>query len=204
MKICLSSTAMPWFFGPYAQQLNKFMHFILNNHPSYELFFLPLKDFNLQLNIYNFIEFCKRDSGRIDNINTNLLNKIKFIGSLKEYNKEFLVSDINTLCKKFSIDTIFFLTDLTHICTDDFFSKSAIWYPNHVIPIEKINQHKLGFFDIIIPLSPSDCIHIKEKVLDTVIEHVPHTIELQPSKDVQTDPTSLSMQEVTTRKIENP
>ena len=180
LKICFSSTAMPWFFGPYSQQLNKFMYYLLNNTNA-ELYFLPLKNFNLSPGIHNFIEFCQKDTSRIDNIDVKLLNQIKFIGGLQEYNKEFLVSDINNLCKKFGIDVVFFLTDLTHICTDNYFiPKSVIWYPNHLQPIEKINQHKLSFFDIIISLSPSDSRHIKERVKDTVVEYVPHVIELQP------------------------
>ena len=182
MKICFSSTAYPWFFGPYGKQLSLLCNYFINKN--YDVYYLSLVETN-NIKIYNYKELIKLDSSRIDNINKDLLERIKFIGGIKKNNNKILVSRINEIIDFFKIDHILFLTDLIHLCFDNYFScKSYIWYPNHFNPISIENSNNLKFFDKIIALCNCDKELIKNTLKTNNIDYVPHIIDIEkPKKD---------------------
>ena len=154
MKICLTSFAAPWFFGPYGQQLKLIANnFLSKNHEVYYL----LLSVDLPMSKISYRDLIMKENGRVDKVNNDLFQKIKFIGGISKMNGKVFVSNINQICEKFKIDSILFLMDLTKLCMDQSFSAdSAIWYPNHFMPINHENRKKLSFFNKILSLCPSD------------------------------------------------
>ena len=61
MKICLTSFAAPWFFGPYGQQLRILAEELYKK--KYEIYFLVL-DMDLPLDVYNYSTVRSFDKGK--------------------------------------------------------------------------------------------------------------------------------------------
>lgn len=183
MKICFTSTASPWFFGPYGNQLSLLCDYFINK--GYDIYYLYL--INSEKRLYTYNEMISIDTRRKDDINDRLLSKIKFIGGIKESNGCYLTSNINDLCQTNNITHILFLMDLAKIIFDEeFINESYIWYPNHSYPINTMNKNKLQYFNNILSLSPSDCKmiknYIKEINKNIHVEYVPHIINIKKPK----------------------
>ena len=183
MKICFTSTASPWFFGPYGNQLLLLCEYFINK--GYDVYYLYL--INSDKRLYTYNEMLSIDTRRKDDINDKLLSKIKFIGGIKEINGSYLTSNINELCKSNNITHILFLMDLAKIIFDEeFINESYIWYPNHSYPINTMNKNKLQYFNNILSLCPSDCkmikSYIKEINKNIHVEYVPHIINIKKPK----------------------
>ena len=178
MKICFSSTASPWFFGPYGKQLSLLCNYFINHN--YDVYYLLLINTG-EIRKYQYQELIKLDTSRKDNIDKELLHKIKFIGGITKQNNKILVSNINEICDIFKINHIFFLMDLTNLCFDNYFNcTSYVWYPNHFNPISIENQNKLKYFDKIIALSKNDKNLINDTLKSNNIDYVPHIIDINP------------------------
>jgi glycosyltransferase involved in cell wall biosynthesis len=181
MKICLTSFAAPWFFGPYGQQLKLIANnFLSKNHEVYYL----LLSVDLPMSKISYRDLIMKENGRVDKVNNDLFQKIKFIGGISKMNGKVFVSNINQICEKFKIDSILFLMDLTKLCMDQSFSAdSAVWYPNHFMPINHENRKKLSFFNKILSLCPSDQKNLQQIFPNKLVEYVPHIIDFDYEPD---------------------
>ena len=176
MKICLSSTASPWFFGPYGNQLLLVAKYLLNLN--YDVHYLYL--IGTEMRVYSYQELIELDTRRIDHVDGETLSKIKFIGGIRG-GGNILVSNINEICEHFQIDHLLFLMDLTCLCIDNFFQPTSyIWYPNHFNPISTINKTKLQVFDKVISLSNADKVLINKELPTLNVSYVPHIIDIKP------------------------
>ena len=92
MKICLTSFAAPWFFGPYGQQLRILAEELYKK--KYEIYFLVL-DMDLPLDVYNYSTVRSFDKGKNNiSINENIWKNIKFLGGVKKLNNKILTSNL--------------------------------------------------------------------------------------------------------------
>lgn len=180
MKVCLTSFATPWFFGPYGQQLKLLGKFLYEN--DIEVYYLCL-DFELPKKIYTYQEIIKKDKKTIDDIDDNILLKFKFLGGIEPIKTSILVSNLNNIMETFEIDVIITCMDLIRLCYDEDFSiKSLTWYPNHFSPIDLNNKKLLNMFSDIVSLSPSDYKLIKTSFPNKKCHYIPHIIDFKREK----------------------
>jgi hypothetical protein len=120
-RICLSSFASPFFFGPYGAQLyyliTKFMQ-----ESNTELYYMLLVD-GLDDRIYSSNEIIQRNLENENRdkipkyVDMDLVSTLKFIGGIHKMESmgTILASNINKQLKKHNIDQYIFLSDLNNI-----------------------------------------------------------------------------------------
>jgi len=175
-NICITSTAQPWFFGPYAKQLSLVCKYLISKN--YKVYYLLL-DREVEKREHTYMEMVKSTTGRIDDIDDELLKHIHFIGGVEKKMGKIFISNLNDIYNYFNIDTAFFLMDLCNFVFDDYFLPKAIsWFPNHFNPINNSDSYSLKYFDGILSLSPSDTKILRKKFPDKKIVHIPHIVEV--------------------------
>lgn len=177
MKICLTSFAPPWFFGPYGQQLKLLGNYL--NDKGFDIYYLCL-GLELPKKIYTLNNLLENIKEQVNNEDKNILSKFKFLGGIKQLKNFVLISNINDILDKFNINVIITCMDLLKLCYDeDFKIKSLAWYPNHFSPIDKYNKRLLNMFSEIISLSPTDYTLLKNTFQNKNIHYIPHIIDFK-------------------------
>lgn len=182
-KVCLSSFASPWFFGPYGAQLYNLISKMVEND-SIEIYYLLLAN-GLDDRIYSFDEMYainfenENKEKKPEYINTEILKQIQYIGGVVKNpaHGTILSSSLNNLLEKHNIDVYLFLSDTNNIIADKAFScRSLIWYPNHFNPITKYIANILPIFSDIVALCPSDYELVKTTIPYRSAHFIPHSI----------------------------
>ena len=181
-RICFSSFASPFFFGPYGNQMYHLLTKFLNDD-QYEMYYLLLIN-GLDDKMYTMEEVYNMD---LENelkekmpsyVQLDSLKPLKFIGGIVKSpaNGTILSSNINDLLEKHKIDSYLFLSDLSHIVPDKEIScQSLCWYPNHFDPMVRLVRNTLPIFSDIVCLCPNDKQLVEKSILNRNIHYIPHT-----------------------------
>lgn len=95
MKICLTSFAPPWFFGPYGQQLRILAEELYNR--KYEVYFLIL-NIEIPNGVYNYSTIRSLDKNKNNlPIDESIWNNINFLGGITKLNECILSSNFNKI-----------------------------------------------------------------------------------------------------------
>lgn len=86
---------------------------------------------------------------------------------------------LNKLCREQDYGLVIMLGDLLYFSSqkEKFEVPSMFWYPCHYLPMNTMDAHGLGFFDIILSLSPSIKVDIEKKFPDKKVYYLPHIYE---------------------------
>ena len=184
-RICLSSFASPFFFGPYGAQLYYLITKLIQE-PKYELYYMLLVD-GLDDRIYSSNEIVQKNLENENRekipkyVNMDLVSNLKFIGGVHKMEPmgTILASNINKLLKKHKIDQYIFLSDLNNIIPDEVLTpKSMCWYPNHFNPVVSYTINVLAIFSDIVSLCPSDQKLLKESIVGKKVHYIPHILDI--------------------------
>jgi hypothetical protein len=186
MKICLTSFATPWFFGPYGQQLRILAEELYKL--KHEIYFLVL-DMELPLNIYSYSTLRNSDQDKNNvNIDENIWKNIKFLGGVKKLNSKILSSNLKKIINSHNIECIIMCSDINKLYFDETFNfKSLIWYPNHFSPIDIYNKAILKNFSHIVSLCPTDKKQLENIFPNKRIEYIPHIVKIDRKKKNKSD-----------------
>ena len=181
MKICLTSFAPPWFFGPYGQQLRILAEELYNR--KYEVYFLIL-NIEIPNGVYNYSTIRSLDKSKNNlPIDESIWNNINFLGGITKLNECILSSNFNKILNTHQIDCMIMCMDINKIVFDDpYKSKSILWYPNHFSPRNNYNKSILKHFYHIASLCPTDKEQLASTFPDKRVEYIPHIMEINRDK----------------------
>ena len=188
-RICFSSFASPFFFGPYGNQMYHLLTKFLNDD-QYEMYYLLLinglddKMYTME-EVYNMELENELKEKMPSYVQLDLLKPLKFIGGIVKSpaNGTILSSNINDLLEKHKIDSYLFLSDLNHIVPDKEFScQSLCWYPNHLDPMVSLVRNTLPIFSDIVCLCPNDKQLVEKSILNRNVHYIPHTLIVDEKK----------------------
>ena len=185
-KVCLSSFASPWFFGPYGAQMYHLISKLIEED-DIEIYYLLLVNC-LEDRLYDFdemfsINFENENKDKTPKyVNLELLKKVKYIGGIVKDGSydTILSSTINYLLEKHNIDVYIFLSDINHvICDEQLSCRSLCWYPNHFQPIVKHTANTLPIFSDIVALCPTDKILLENTIQGRNVHFIPHILNIK-------------------------
>ena len=187
MRICVVSVAVPWLFGPYAQQASIVADGLLNR--SHTVFWMPLP-YAVQNHASTFTwQDLSREAGIASKPSTDeqrsLVKRLRFIGLPPQPQPGiFTVSSINRQLRHFKIDAIISLMDLDKLNPDETWAvrRSIAWYPNHFAQLDSHFKPTLSIYTDVASLCPTDA-HMLTEALSPAgvnVSLVPHAIATPP------------------------
>jgi glycosyltransferase involved in cell wall biosynthesis len=186
MRVCLSSWAWPWLFAPYGAQLRGLIKYFDQQHKdTVEVYFLNLGN-ELPKGEQDFESVFKTNKDKMEFgeiYEPECLKNLKFIGGFKLTKNHVLASDVNTIIRKYKINSFLYLGDMVKFIPDTPINActSFAWYPSHYNVLPKFVHDRLNLFTNILSLAPSDAQSLQETFPDKKVVFVPHFIHA-PSK----------------------
>jgi glycosyltransferase involved in cell wall biosynthesis len=183
MRVCLASWAWPWLFAPYGAQLRGIIKYLNTEHKDdVEVYFLNLGN-ELPKGEQNFEYVFKNNKDKMefgDIYEPEALTDLKFIGGFKLTKGHILSSDVNTIIRKYRIDSFLYLGDLVKYIPDTKINActSYCWYPSHYNNTPAFIKQRLNIFTHILSLAPSDAKQLQSIFPDKKVEFVPHFITM--------------------------
>lgn len=183
MRVCLASWAWPWLFAPYGAQLRGIIKYLNTEHKDdVEVYFLNLGN-ELPKGEQNFESVFKNNKDKMefgDIYEPEALTDLKFIGGFKLTKGHILSSDINTIIRKYKINSFLYLGDLVKYIPDTKINActSFCWYPSHYNEVPAFIKQRLDIFTHILSLAPSDAELLQVAFPEKKVEFVPHFIHM--------------------------
>jgi glycosyltransferase involved in cell wall biosynthesis len=154
-KLGLFTASLPWTFGPYQEQMHQLsmlLSFEYGNHHQqqhkrdndddieYEIYWLTFA-VNLPSGIYkNYAEIQKHVPNIVPPPDDFPLDHIQFLGVPREPSGKLYTSKINEIAKKYGLDLLVSLMDVTKVVPDEEFMLPFLaWVPLHSDTVKRNN-----------------------------------------------------------------
>lgn len=176
-KLGLFTASLPWTFGPYQAQMHQLSMLLSlengnhqngeNNNVEYEIYWLNFS-VRMPIGIYkNYNEIKRHAPTVVPPPDDFPLDHMKFLGIPNEAGAKLSASKINELVKRYGLDLMVSLMDVTQIIPDeDFVLPFLAWLPLHSATVKRTNVDYwvLRRYHGIAGLAPSGAIAINDAV----------------------------------------